>query len=280
VRENPSITDLAFDCSSPRLEKLISEVLAQDSKSFVIVFAESASNPLGRIFWFEGVETLKKQFGNRLWFIIDNSWTTALGINPFDHKVDVVVEVLNKYFSGGGKENCGVVLLSDKSVLKEIRQIAQSKEKFRVGTNPKLSDFVDLSNLFAGSLDFEDRMTELDIAIKFVIGELQSRKIQIVHPFDESHPSFARRNLLKLWPAVLLIERPGKTEKELKRLVKCCKMNWNISFGGKTSRIAPKVIPSARDGSILFRFALGYEDDQKSKLEEIVAKLVRVALQF
>jgi len=99
----PRIDIVEIDCADPSsLRKAISGQSVKGSRT-VVVFSESCSNPSGRIFAFETMAALKKEkeFASKVWFVIDNTWTTAVSVNPLTYGADFVIESTTKYISAG-----------------------------------------------------------------------------------------------------------------------------------------------------------------------------------
>ena len=63
---------------------------------------ESCSNPSGKIFDFEQLQTIKSNTTNTK-IIIDNTWLTHVCFNPFKYAVDFIFCSTSKHYSGG---NC------------------------------------------------------------------------------------------------------------------------------------------------------------------------------
>lgn len=97
------------DCSSARA---IEETVLKIARSRpthpmnIVVFSESCSNPRGRLFAFDCVDSVRHLVqqtrpGVNLFFVIDNTWLSAAACNPFKYNVDFIVESTTKYCSGG-----------------------------------------------------------------------------------------------------------------------------------------------------------------------------------
>lgn len=66
----------------------------------VLMFLESCSNPSGKMLDWRIIPELKKLNPN-LVVCVDNTWLTSVLFNPFKYDVDIVLESLTKYRSGG-----------------------------------------------------------------------------------------------------------------------------------------------------------------------------------
>ena len=76
---------------------------------------ESCSNPTGKMVKWEKIKEFKNKFKN-LTVIVDNSWLSCYIFNPFLFDVDVVLNSLTKYYSGG-TAICGAILFKKRNAL-------------------------------------------------------------------------------------------------------------------------------------------------------------------
>jgi len=97
------ITMLTVDVSD--IDKVAD--LAADT-SVKILYLESASNPHGRIPDFTTLIQRVRAVNNDIIVVVDNTWSTPVIFQPFQHDIDVVVESATKYLSGKGDAVLGL----------------------------------------------------------------------------------------------------------------------------------------------------------------------------
>jgi cystathionine beta-lyase/cystathionine gamma-synthase len=234
----------------------------------IVVFAESCSNPTGRIFCFEQVERLKKDFeGSRLYFVIDNTWTTALGINPFNYDVDVVIESCTKYLSGG-RAIGGVVLSPQQDLMAEIQNWRRLN-----GIHVSIANTTEILN---GIHDLQSRMHTASTNCMELMRALATKGVTLTHPCVGDHPSRARNKkfgLLQFAPPVFIARIPAISKKQLKSKVSAMKnVEWKTSYG--SVKFLVDSYPVIHDSFTEIRIAAGYDNIDVAKVAEELQALL------
>lgn len=174
--------------------------------------------------------------------IMDNTWATALHLNPFDFGVDIVVEAISKYAAGHSDVMMGVALANKEYLLdlqrwhKNCGICVSSDDVYLV-----LRGLDTLSMRLKKSSD-----NSIEIA-KFLQNKEQVKKV--IHPALNNHPDY------KLWKkdfegasGVFAIEFKDNVSKEaVNELADNCKIfKIGTSWGGHHSLLATTDISKSR----------------------------------
>lgn len=181
-----------------------------------VVYCESPTNPtLGLVDIRELVHMTRKagkKFGTSITIVIDNTFATILGQDPFALGVDVIVESATKYL-GGHADIMGGVTIGDAATIKKVKELA----KHLGGCADPFAAFL----LERSVKTFEmrvrkqcDNATELATAL-----EKHPKVSRVLYPGLSSHPQHAlARGQMSLYGAMVTIEVKGG----VKAAVKTC----------------------------------------------------------
>lgn len=261
----------------------ILDFFKQQGRDIYIFFLESCTNPSGQMFDFKLITELRN-LAPFCVFVVDNTWCTALGFNPFHYDVDIVVESTTKYISNG--KCIGGVLIGNHSyaaydlfekIDEWIRVFGQHVGKYH-------------SHMFRmGLKTIKERMTSISDLAPRVAKHLENLDCvsRVMYPTLQSHPTHElAKEFLKLNPGCiwfhLLHDLPSNSAVR-KRLQKIGGENQIIletSYGSKHSKLDPWPktkhsnaydIDSTEEGEkgVWLRLAIGCNDS----FEEIIPKL-------
>jgi cystathionine beta-lyase len=194
---------------------------------------------------------------------IDNTWSAGLAFQPFDHGVDISVQALTKYQSGGSDVLMGAVLCRDEDLSLKL-QLAHLNLGYGVGMDDV---YMVLRNLTSMKLRFQAH----DQSARKVAQWLSERSeiCQVLHPALPGAPGY------ELWKrdfegagglfSVLFDER--FTEEQTDAFVNQLKLfKIGFSWGGANSLCVPYRIEKMRhfwsSKGILVRFNIGLEDPE------------------
>lgn len=206
----------------------------------ILVLFESCSNPSGKIPSFNHIKQLKEKYNN-IYIVIDNTWLTSKIFNPFEFDVDIVVNSLTKYYSGG-KAICGIIL-SDISFL----FIKATDYLYNNGlhTSPYNCKII-LDNID----ELEKRIAYTSQITKDVIKWANNNNYKIYHPLIDNYEFVDKHFKNGLIPSIISF----KVHNNLNIIEK-------TSYGGSDTRIE-------KHGEYL-RLSVGYEDE----LINVISKL-------
>ncbi len=87
-------------------------------KGIDLVFIESVSNPLLRVYNIPEIVKLARDVGAKV--IVDNTLATPIGITPIEYGADFVIHSATKYLSGHNDVVAGFVIGSDAEAMKSV----------------------------------------------------------------------------------------------------------------------------------------------------------------
>ncbi|WKB53212.1 cystathionine beta-lyase [Eleftheria terrae] len=197
---------------------------------------------------------------------LDNTWGAGLAFNPFalpgGQGVDVSVQALTKYPSGGGDVLMGSATTRDEAVHQRL-QLAHMRLGLGVGANDVEAV---LRSLPSVALRYEAH----DRAAREVAAFLQSRPevVQLLHPAfagSPGHEHWARtcRGAAGLFSVVLDARYPAAQVDAFVDALRLFKIGY--SWGGPVSLVVPYDVPSMRSAGRwahaggLVRFSIGLE---------------------
>lgn len=269
----PRIHILRHDLSDPdTLFEMSKNVLSENNTICLIIYAETISNPTGRIFAFEAITKIKKFMAHnkiipaRVTIIIDNTWATCVNFNPFDHGAEFVVDSLTKYYSGGSVI-AGAIICRDSFKMKYIEKCHRSN-----GYHISPHDTTMIIEKIDG---LENRYKSASDTAIIVISKLMEFGINVEHPVI--HTKERAKKFLKFAPPVfsLLIENIP-TEK-LFEIFERHGFEIKTSYGGKRSRLCnyPRIIEVYPEKFALrIRISIGYENQNADTITtEIIDSL-------
>ena len=194
---------------------------------------------------------------------LDNTWSAGLAFRAFDHGVDVVMQALTKYQSGGSDVLMGAVITRDKSIHQKI-ELAH----MRLGMGVSADDvYLVLRGLASMKLRFEAH----DAGARVVANWLKYRD-EIAHVL---HPAFPECPGHEIWKrdftgaaglfSVIFNERYSETQTDaFIDALQLFKIGY--SWGGANSLCVPYRMQTMRkqwtQAGQLVRLNIGLEDPQ------------------
>jgi len=194
---------------------------------------------------------------------IDNTWSAGLALRAFDLGVDIVMQALTKYQSGGSDILMGAVITRD-TALNQKLQTAHMRLGFGVGMDDA---YLVLRSLPTMKLRFEAH----DAAARTVAAWLKQRSeiSRVLHPAFTDCPGHEiwQRDFAGAGGLFSVLFDARYSEEQTDRFVDSLKLfKIGYSWGGANSLCVPYRIQGMRknwqDQGILVRFNIGLEDPQ------------------
>jgi cystathionine beta-lyase len=214
--------------------------------------------------------------GQDIHVAIDNTWSAGIGFRAFEHGVDIVMQALTKYQSGGSDVLMGAVITRDRELIHRL-EMAHMRIGFGVGMDDA---YLVLRGLPTLKLRFEAH----DAAARKVAAWLKTRPeiARVLHPAFEDCPGHEtwKRDFTGAGGlfSVVFDERFGEAQTD--RFVDSLQLfKIGFSWGGANSLCVPYRIQSMRknwgDRGQLVRFNIGLEDpaDLIADIEQAFAAL-------
>ena len=207
---------------------------------------------------------------------LDNTWSAGLAFRAFDHGVDIVMQALTKYHSGGSDVLMGAVITRSKDLHHKIE-----RAHMRLGLGVSADDtFLVLRGLPTMKLRFEahDRSAR-DIAMWL---KSRSEMTHILHPAFDDCPGHAtwKRDFTGAGGLFSMLFDSRFTEAQTDRFIDSLKLfKIGYSWGGANSLAVPYRIATMRSHwphqGQLVRLNIGLEDtrDLIADLEQALATL-------
>jgi len=207
---------------------------------------------------------------------LDNTWAAGLAFRAFDHGVDIVMQALTKYHSGGSDVLMGAVITRSKDLHHKIE-----RAHMRLGMGVSADDtFLVLRGLPTMKLRFEAH----DRSAREIARWLKSRSemTHILHPAFEDCPGHAtwKRDFTGAGGLFSVLFDPRFTEAQTDRFIDNLKLfKIGYSWGGANSLAVPYRIATMRSHwphqGQLMRLNIGLEDtrDLIADLEQAFATL-------
>jgi len=207
---------------------------------------------------------------------LDNTWAAGLAFRAFDHGVDIVMQALTKYHSGGSDVLMGAVITRSKDLHHKIE-----RAHMRLGMGVSADDtFLVLRGLPTMKLRFEAH----DRSAREIARWLKSRSemTHILHPAFEDCPGHAtwKRDFTGAGGLFSVLFDPRFTEAQTDRFIDSLKLfKIGYSWGGANSLAVPYRIATMRSHwphqGQLVRLNIGLEDtrDLIADLEQALATL-------
>ena len=207
---------------------------------------------------------------------LDNTWSAGLAFRAFDHGVDIVMQALTKYHSGGSDVLMGAVITRDRELHRKIEQA-----HMRLGMGVSADDtYLVLRGLPTMKLRFDAH----DQSARKIAAWLKQRPeiARVLHPAFEDCPGHAhwKRDFSGAGGLFSVLFDPAFTEEQTDRFVDSLKLfGIGYSWGGANSLAVPYRIAQMRrgwtDGGQLVRLNIGLEDtrDLIADLEQALAAL-------
>jgi cystathionine beta-lyase len=207
---------------------------------------------------------------------LDNTWSAGLALRGFDLGVDIVMQALTKYQSGGSDVLMGAVITREKAL---IDRIAQAHMRLGMGVSAD-DTYLVLRGLPSMKLRFDAH----DAGARKVAGWLKARPeiARVLHPAFEDCPGheFWRRDFNGAGGLFSVVFDPKYSGEQTDRFVDSLELfGIGYSWGGANSLVMPYRIQGMRrnwpDAGVLVRFNIGLEDtaDLIADLEQAFTKL-------
>ena len=207
---------------------------------------------------------------------LDNTWAAGLAFRAFDHGVDIVMQALTKYHSGGSDVLMGAVITRAKDLHHKIE-----RAHMRLGLGVSADDtFLVLRGLPTMKLRFEAH----DRSAREIARWLKSRSeiTHILHPAFDDCPGHAtwKRDFTGAGGLFSVLFNPRFTEAHTDRFIDSLKLfKIGYSWGGANSLAVPYRIATMRNQwphlGQLVRLNICLEDtrDLITDLEQALATL-------
>ncbi|MBZ2207542.1 cystathionine beta-lyase [Massilia soli] len=192
---------------------------------------------------------------------LDNTWSAGLALRGFDMGVDIVMQALTKYQSGGSDVLMGSLVTRD-AALNERLAVAH----MRLGMGVSADDaFLVMRGLPTMKLRFEAH----DASARKVAAWLKARPeiTRVLHPAFEDCPGHAtwKRDFTGAGGLFSVLFDARYSEEQTDRFVDSLSLfGLGYSWGGANSLVMPYRIQTMRrdwhDGGTLVRFNIGLED--------------------
>jgi len=207
---------------------------------------------------------------------LDNTWSAGLALRGFDLGVDIIMQALTKYQSGGSDVLMGALITRDRS-LHDRLAMAHMRLGMGVGADDA---YLVLRGLPTMKLRFEAH----DAGARKVATWLKSRPeiSKVLHPAFEDCPGheFWKRDFTGAGGLFSVLFDAKFSEEQTDRFVDSLKLfKIGYSWGGAHSLCVPYRIQAMRrnwsDAGTLVRFNIGLEDpaDLIADIEQALAKL-------
>jgi cystathionine beta-lyase len=207
---------------------------------------------------------------------LDNTWSAGIALRAFDLGVDIVVQALTKYQSGGADVLMGGVITRNDS-LHEKLSLSHMRLGFGVGAD-------DAYLVMRGLPTLRLRFEAHDAGARKVAAWLKTRPeiTKVLHPAFEDCPGHDiwKRDFTGAGGLFSVLFDARYTEEQTDRFVDSLKLfKIGFSWGGPNSLCVPYRIQHMRrgwpDAGILVRFNIGLEDpaDLIADIEAALARL-------
>jgi cystathionine beta-lyase len=193
---------------------------------------------------------------------LDNTWSAGIALRAFDLGVDIVMQALTKYQSGGSDILMGAVITRDPELNRSL-----SGAHMRLGFGVSVDDsYLVLRSLQTLKLRFDAH----DAGARTVAAWLKTRPevSRLLHPAFPDCPGHAnwQRDFSGAGGLFSAVFDERYTEEQTDRFVDSLKLfKIGYSWGGATSLCVPyrmQVLRSSWKGGQLLRFNVGLEDPQ------------------
>ncbi|TWI69418.1 cystathionine beta-lyase [Pseudoduganella lurida] len=207
---------------------------------------------------------------------LDNTWSAGIALRAFDLGVDIVVQALTKYQSGGADVLMGAVITRDEALHEKL-----SNSHMRLGYGVGADDaYLVMRGLPTLKLRFEAH----DAAARKVAAWLKARPeiAKVLHPAFEDCPGHAhwQRDFTGAGGLFSVLFDARYTEEQTDRFVDALQLfQIGYSWGGPNSLCVPYRIGAIRQGwgdaGILVRFNIGLEEpaDLIADIEQALGQL-------
>lgn len=204
---------------------------------------------------------VRREQGQQIHSAIDNTWSAGLALRPFEHGIDISMQALTKYQSGGSDVLMGAVITRDEALMHKIK-LAHMRIGFGVGMNDV---FLVLRGLESMKLRFDAH----DASARKIATWLKTRPeiAQVLHPALPDCPGHDiwQRDFSGAGGLFSVIFNARYTEARIDRFIEGLQLfGIGFSWGGSHSLCVPYRIRNMRSGwkqaGELVRFNIGLED--------------------
>ena len=202
---------------------------------------------------------------------LDNTWAAGLAFRAFDHGVDIVMQALTKYHSGGSDVLMGAAITRDKALLRKLEMA-----HMRLGMGVSADDaYLVLRGLPTMKLRFDAH----DASARKIAGWLKARPeiSTVLHPAFPDCPGHDvwQRDFSAAGGLFSVLFDPRYTEAQTDRFIDSLKLfRIGYSWGGANSLAVPYRIEQMRrqwtGAGQLVRFNIGLEDS-----DDLIADLAQ-----
>ncbi|HYD96213.1 MAG TPA: cystathionine beta-lyase [Noviherbaspirillum sp.] len=199
--------------------------------------------------------------GQDILVALDNTWSAGIAFRAFEHGVDIVMQALTKYQSGGSDVLMGAVITRDKALIQRL-----GMAHMRLGFGVSMDDaYLVLRGLPSMKLRFDAH----DAGARKVAAWLKSRPeiARVLHPAFEDCPGHAtwKRDFTGAGGLFSVVFDERYAEAQTDRFVDSLKLfKIGFSWGGAYSLCVPYRIQGMRRNwqgkGQLVRFNIGLED--------------------
>ena len=207
---------------------------------------------------------------------LDNTWSAGLALRGFEHGVDIVMQALTKYQSGGSDVLMGSVVTRERALIDRI-----ALAHMRLGMGVSADDaYLVLRGLPSMKLRFEAH----DASARKVAAWLKARPeiARVLHPALADCPGHAtwQRDFSGAGGLFSVVFDARYSEQQTDRFVDSLRLfGIGYSWGGANSLVMPYRVQAMRkqwlDAGVLVRLNIGLEetDDLIADLEQALAQL-------
>jgi cysteine-S-conjugate beta-lyase len=197
----------------------------------------------------------------KVYVALDNTWSAGIAFKAFEHGVDIVMQALTKYQSGGSDVLMGAVITQDKELIHRI-ELAHMRLGFGVSAD---DPYLVLRGLPTMKLRFEAH----DAGARKVAEWLKTRLeiSRVLHPAFPDCPGHDiwKRDFTGAGGLFSVIFNARYTEEQTDRFIDSLKLfKIGYSWGGANSLCVPYRIQTMRmnwkESGQLVRFNIGLED--------------------
>lgn len=207
---------------------------------------------------------------------LDNTWAAGLAFRAFDHGVDIVMQALTKYHSGGSDVLMGAAITRDKALLRKLEM-----SHMRLGLGVSVDDaYLVLRGLPTMKLRFEAH----DASARKIAAWLKARPeiSKVLHPAFPDCPGHDiwQRDFTAAGGLFSVVFDPRYAEAQTDRFIDSLKLfGIGYSWGGANSLAVPYRMAQMRshweEAGQLVRFNIGLEatDDLIEDLTQALGNL-------
>ena len=242
--------------------------------------------PQTRLIWLEAAGSVTMEFPDLAGLVrvarekgvttaLDNTWGAGVALRGFDHGVDVVMQALTKYPSGGGDVLMGSVTSRDPALHERIR-LTHMRLGLGVAAN-------DAELVLRGLPTLAVRYEAQDVTGRALAAYLASRPevVQVLHPALPGAPGHAywKSNCTQAAGLFSVMFDPRYQAAQVHAFVDALRLfKIGYSWAGPVSLVVPYELSAMRDAGNsltghLVRFSMGLEaaSDLRADLEQALA---------